>query len=199
MKKTNKKKLITLAGIGVFTILGGTLAYFTTNTSIANVFKIAKYESQIVETFESPSAWTPGTTTPKTVTIKNNGNISMAVRVSYEEKWVNENGNDIALSDSNGNVASVINFNNGWEKNDDGYYYYGSKSNLTKLNPTETSSSFINSVTFNNKITASLKKSESSDGKIVTYESTGDSYDGAKYTLTIKIDTIQYDQASNVW
>lgn len=195
----NKKKLLLLAGISAFTILGGTLAYFTTSDNFENVFTIAKYQPQVVEEFISPETWTPGTTTSKTITITNNGNINMAVRASYDEKWISSNGTNLSLQDSDGNIASIINFNNDWAKDSDGYYYFGSKDNLTKLKPTETSSSFISGVTFNENITANLKKITSSDGKTITYESTGSDYDGAKYTLTIKIDTIQYDQALNVW
>ena len=44
-----------------------------------------------------------------------------------------------------------------------------------------------------------LSMNESEDGKTITYTSTGDGYDNATYTLTVKIDTIQYDQAENVW
>ena len=199
MKKTNKKKLIVLMGIGIFTVLGGTLAYFTTSDSFPNVFKIAKYGTQIVETFESPNNWTPGTTTKKEITVKNDGSIDIAIRATYEEKWVNANGETMSLTDTDGNVASIINFNSGWQKNDDGFYYYGSKENLTKLEPTKTSSSFISGVTFNGNISASLERTQSTDGKIITYSSTGNGYDGAKYTLTIKIETIQYDKASYVW
>jgi alternate signal-mediated exported protein len=197
--KKNKKKLLVLVGISVFTILGSTLAYFTTSTTLANIFNVGKYQTHVVEQFESPDNWTPGTTTSKSITISNDGTIDMAVRASYTEKWTSANGNEIALSDNDGNVASIINFNTDWTKNDDGYYYYGSKESLTKLQPNNTSTSFINGVTFNKNIKASLTKTESADGKTITYESTGASYDGAKYTLTIKIDTIQYDQANNVW
>ena len=49
------------------------------------------YQNEIVEKFESPSTWTPGTTILKTVTVKNTDNIQIAVRVSYTEKWVNGN------------------------------------------------------------------------------------------------------------
>lgn len=199
MKYKNKKKLLVLSGISILTILGGTLAYFTTSTSISNVFKAAKYQTQIVEEFTSPDNWTPGTTTKKTIKATNNGTIDMAIRASYTEKWVNANGSDISLKDSDGNIASIINFNDGWTKDTDGYYYYGSKSNLTKLQPGETTSSFISGVTFNENIKATLKRTESADGQTITYESTGDGYDNAKYTLTIRIDTIQYDQALNVW
>ena len=39
----------------------------------------------------------------------------------------------------------------------------------------------------------------SNDGKTITFTSTGTGYDNAIYTLIVKIDTIQYDQASNIW
>lgn len=123
----------------------------------------------------------------------------MAVRASYTEKWVSANGKQLSLKDNNNNIASIINFGSGWTKDADRYYYYGSKSNKTQLTPGQTSSSFITGVKFNEKIESSLNKSVSSDGKTITYSSTGDGYDGAQYTLTIKLDTIQYDQANNIW
>lgn len=199
MKKNNNKKLLVVLGISVFTFLGGTLAYFTTSTTFKNVFNTAKYETQIVEDFVSPDDWTPGTTTKKEITVTNKGTIDMAVRASYEEKWVDANGKELSLSDTEGNVAAVISFNSGWTKDTDGYYYYGSKDSLTALAPNTTSNSFISGVTFNNNIVATLTKTESADGKTITYTSSGNGYDDAKYTLTVRIDTIQYDQANNVW
>lgn len=198
-KKDNRIKLLVVGAISLFTILGGTLAYFTTSNTFTNIFNVAKYETKIVEDFVSPDNWTPGTTTPKTIKVTNNGSINMAVRASYTEKWVNANGVEIPLKDSENNVASIINFDNTWTKNEDGYYYFGSKENLTKLQPNQTSTSFITGVTFNEKIKANLNCNVSSDGKTITYSSTGNGYDNAKYTLTVKIETIQYDQASHVW
>lgn len=197
-KENHKKKLLVLMGISAFTVLGGTLAYFTTGDNIQNVFNSARYGAQIVENFQSPDNWTPGTTT-KEITVKNTGSINMAVRASYEERWVNAKGTEISLKDSENHVASIINFNSDWQKNSDGYYYYGTKNNLTKLKPNTTSSSFISGVTFNQDIKADLTKTVSADGKTITYESTGNGYDGAKYYLTVKIETIQYDYASHVW
>ena len=197
--KDNRKKLLIVGAISLFTILGGTLAYFTTSSTIANVFNTGKYQTQIVENFESPSDWTPGTTTDKTIKVTNNGSIDMALRASYTEKWVNANGEQLPLKDSENNVAAIINFDNSWTKDGDGYYYYGSKNGLTKLTPGETSSSFITGVTFNKNIKASLNTTVSDDGQTITFTSTGEGYDDAVYTLTIKIDTIQYDQANNVW
>lgn len=198
-EKSNKEKLLIVSGISLFTILGGTLAYFTTSDTYINNFKIAKYQAKIVEEFTSPSNWTPGTTTNKTIKVTNNGTISMAVRASYTENWTSANGKSLSLKDSKNNVASIINFSSDWVKDADGYYYYGSKNNKTELRAGQTSSSFITGVKFNENIESSLNKSVSSDGKTITYTSTGDGYDGAQYTLTVKLETIQYDQANNFW
>ena len=199
MKKNKNRKILAVLSISLFTFLGGTLAYFTTSTTFKNVFNTAKYETQIIEDFVSPDDWTPGTTTKKEITVTNKGTIDMAVRASYEEKWVDANGNELSLTDAEGNVASIINFNSGWTKDADGYYYYGSKDSLTALTPNTTSNSFISGVTFNSNIVATLTKAESADGKTITYTSSGNGYDDAKYTLTVRIDTVQYDQANNVW
>lgn len=198
-KKDKRAKLLIVGGISLFTVLGGTLAYFTTSSNIKNVFNTAKYETQIVEDFVSPEDWTPGTTTEKTIKITNNGSIDMALRATYVEKWVNANGKEMSLTDEENNVAAIVNFNDSWRLDDDGYYYYGSKDSLTKLSPNETSTSFISGVTFNEKIKASLNTTVSQDGQTITFTSTGNGYDDATYTLTVKIDTIQYDQANNVW
>ncbi len=198
-KKDNRKKLLVVGTISLFTILGGTLAYFTTSSNIKNIFNTAKYETQIVEDFVSPKDWTPGTTTSKTIKVTNKGTIDMALRATFTEKWVNANGKELPLVDSNNNTIAIINFDNSWTKNEDGYYYYGTKENLTKLLPTETSSSFISGVTFNKDTVADLNTTVSDDGKTITFTSTGNGYDNATYTLVVKIDTIQYDQAHNVW
>ena len=199
-KETRKKKrLMALLGVGAFTVIGGTLAYFTTSSNIINQFITGKYQTQIVEKFESPKNWEPGITTEKIVTVTNKGTINMAVRASFTEKWIGGNGKELPLKDSNNNIAAIINFNEGWEKNSDGYFYFGTKDKLAKVKPGETTSSFINSVTFNKEIGASLNRTQSEDGKTITYTSTGNGYDGAKYILTIRIDTVQYDQALNVW
>ena len=40
MKITNKnKKMLVVTGLSLATVLGGTLAYFNTNSSIVNTFK----------------------------------------------------------------------------------------------------------------------------------------------------------------
>lgn len=198
-KYIKNKKLLVFLTVSLFTFIGGTLAYFTTSTTFKNIFNTGKYETQIVEDFESPTNWIPGTTTNKKVTVTNNGTIDMAVRASYTEKWISSNGEELPLIDSDNNTVSIINFSDDWKKDSDGYYYFGTKEKLTILKPNKTSTSFISGVTFNENVMATLSMTRSSDGKTITYSSTGNGYDNAKYILTIKIDTIQYDQALNVW
>ena len=198
-KIKNKKKLLIVSIISILAVIGGTLAYFTTTTTIKDIFKTAIYQNEITEVFEAPENWTPGTTTDKTVKVTNTGSIDMAVRVSYTEKWITSNNKELSLKDENGEVASIINFNDDWTKDEDGYYYFGSKENKTILKPGETSTSFMSGVTFNPNIVSSLSETVSQDGKTVTYTSTGNGYDNAQYILVVKLDTIQYDQADNIW
>ena len=199
MKNKNKRKKLLLAlAISIFTVIGGTFAYFTTTSSIPNMFKSSLYQDTIHEKFVSPTNWTPGTTTEKQVTVRNTGDVDMALRASIDEKWISKNGDTLANKVNNESVA-LLNLNDGWTKDNDGYYYYGSKDNLTKLVSGEESTSFISGVTFNPSIQANLVSNTSNDGKTITYTSTGDGYDDATYTLTIILDTIQYDQANNAW
>lgn len=195
----NKKKLLVVGALGMLTVLGGTLAYFTTTTNIVNKFKTGLYQNKIVEEFVSPTNWTPGTVTEKTVKVTNSGDIPMAVRASITEKWVSASGKELSLKDSNNNVASIIEFGEEWTKDNDGFYYYGTKENKTVLDASAETTSFIKSVKFNENIKATLKESISSDGKTVTYTSSGDGYDNATYTLTVRIDTVEYDAARNLW
>ena len=195
----NKKKLLVVGALGMLTVLGGTLAYFTTTTNIVNKFKTGLYQNKIVEEFVSPTNWTPGTVTEKTVKVTNSGDIPMAVRASITEKWVSASGKELSLKDSNNNVASIIEFGDEWTKDNDGFYYYGTKEKKTVLDAGAETTSFIKSVKFNENIKATLKESVSSDGKTVTYTSSGDGYDNATYTLTVRIDTVEYDAARNLW
>lgn len=197
-KNKKKKRVLVVLGFSALTVLGSTLAYFTTSKSFANEFKTGKYDHKIVETFTSPSNWIPGQTVEKNVKVTNNGTVDMALRASFAESWISKNNEELSLT-QNGNSVALINFDNSWSKAEDGYFYYGTKKNMTKLMPNETSTSFITGVTFNDKTEFTLNETVSEDGKTVTFTSSGNGYDDATYTLTIKIDTIQFDEAEDIW
>ena len=205
--KKNKKSLIALLILVIIGVIGFTLAYFSDSITIGNKFKTKEYGTSVTEVFESPDNWTPGTTTDKTVVATNTGNVDEAVRISYTEKWVaaDETTELSGWVDAYGKLtsheeelttdekAAIINFDNesDWTLNN-GYYYYN-----YKLEPNESTSSLIESVTFNSLVTSD-SKCETVDNT-TTCTSTKKGYDGATYTLTFTIESVQYDQYKKAW
>ena len=219
-KIKSKKSLVALGLVAVLGIVGATIAYFTSTDTFENVFSTKTYSTEVTENFISPDNWTPGTTTAKTVIAKNTGDVEVAVRVSYTESWVDANGTSISLTDNatpTPNRAAVINFASDyttkWTKSTEGgkdYYYY-----KTKLAKNASTSSLIESVTFNPNITISTndtctytltdntttttKPADMTTVKSVTCRTTTDGYAGGTYTLTVKVETVQYDQYQTAW
>lgn len=191
-KLKNKKLLITLGMMLLVLGIGSTIAYFTSTDIFPNIFNTATCNMQSIEKFESPNNWTPGTTTEKKVTIKSDCEACMNVRVSYTEKWEDKDGNSLPLI-KDGKRLAIINFDNteDWEKKGN-YYYY--KNNLNK---TEETSSFIKSVTFNPEVTLNTTCREEGNQRIC--ENGNGVYGGAKYTLTIKIETMQCEGKEDLW
>lgn len=198
MNRKKKNALYALILLAVVGLIGGTFAYFTSEDTFANIFRTKPYKMEVTETFESPDDWTPGTTTNKTIIAKNTGDVDAAVRVSYTEKWVDSNNADLPL-ESGGKRAAIINFasdlDTKWTK-DGNYYYY-----KTKLTTGQSTSSFIESVTFNKDVDITANTSCTEDAvahtKTCTTSTTG--YGGGTYTLTIKVETVQFDQYKAAW
>ena len=202
-KIKNKKTLIVLLIVGVLGIVGATIAFYTSSNTFNNVFGTKIYKMEVVETFESPDDWTPGTTTPKTLIATNKGDVDAAVRVSYVEEWKDASNNTLPLVDSNNERAAIINFTDGYEnkwikstENSKDYYYY-----KVKLKKNEATTSLLESVTFNPNVQISTSNTCTTDDanhtETCTIETAG--YAGGTYTLTITIETIQFDQYKNGW
>ena len=190
----NKKILVALLALVLVGLIGTTVAYYTTTATFNNDFTTGTYSTSIVEEFESPNNWTPGTTTTKKVNVKNNGSVEVAVRAKYTESWTASDGTDLSTTRDGESIAQ-FSINSNWIEATDGYYYYNDT-----LATGETSSDFISSVTFNPNFT--LKDGE--DIKCTTTTEEGKTtvecvnltsgYAGAKYRLNITIETIQADQ-----
>lgn len=212
-KIKSKKSLVALILVAVLGIVGVTIAYFTSTDTFANVFSTKPYSMEVVETFQSPDNWTPGTTTNKTVIATNKGDVEAAVRVSYTESWVDSSNNTLPLKDGSNNSAAIINFasdlNTKWTK-EGNYYYY-----KTKLAKNASTTSLIDSVTFNPDVTISTsdtctytltdntttttKPNDMTTVKSTKCETTTNGYAGGTYTLTITVETVQYDQYQTAW
>jgi len=142
--KKNKTPLVALVVLVLVGVVGGTIAYFTSTETFENLFGTGKYSTTIKETFENPENWLPGTTTPKTVEVTNNGNVPVVVRAKINDETKGWYDGDTKLSlEENVTINETV--DSGWTKHTDGYYYY----NKILASGAKTTKSFIESVTFN--------------------------------------------------
>ena len=199
----DKKTVVGLLLVCIIGIVGASIAYFSSTDTFQNIFGTKSYKMEVVETFESPDDWTPGTTTPKTVVATNKGDVDAAVRVSFVEEWKDSDGVTLPVDDGNGHSAAIIDFANDsirkWYKsveNNKTYYYY-----RTKIAKNESTSTLIDSVTFNPALEIDSDHNCVTDNdthkQTCTTETSG--YAGGSYKLTIKVETIQYDQYKSGW
>ena len=197
-KKKNNKPIIAIVVALVVGLVGGTIAYFTSEETLSNQFKTKPYSTEITETFVSPDNWVPGTTTEKTVVAKNTGDVDVAVRVSFEEEWKDSSNSPLELT-TNGVTAAIINYaddlDSKWTK-EGNYYYYNSK--LTK---NQSTTSFIQSVTFNEDVTliGGENCQSNAEANVLTCTTQTGGYAGGTYTLIIKVETVQFDAYQDVW
>ena len=198
MESKNKKPLIFIALLfSVFLIVGGTIAYYTSSDTFNNEFDTGTYKIETQEAFVSPDNWTPGTTTPKTVIATNKGSTPAAVRIKLTPSWVDANGDPLPLKDGNDNEAAIINFasnlNSKWIY-DNGYYYY-----KKALNENDSTTSLIDSVTFNPDFNISNTKDCETVNGVTTCTTEFIDYAGGKYTLQIEVETAQFDKYKEIW
>lgn len=187
-----KKYLIVCLLLLTIGIVGITFASFRDDKDLENQFKINSYDTYTTQTFVSPDNWLPGDTTENKVFITNNGNTSVAVRISFEEEWKSTTG-EILDNVQNGDNVAIINFVNqdDWIKNGD-YYYY-----KYKLQKDDKTSNFIDSVTFNENIV--FESQCKNDNNVTSCIYGMGNYRGATYTLTLTIETMQYDNYATAW
>ncbi len=193
----NKKPVLFIGLLVVlFLAIGVTLAYYTTTDTFNNEFNTGNYSIQTQEAFVSPDNWTPGTTTTKTVIATNKGNTPAAVRIKLTPSWIDVNGDPLPLTDGT-NEAAIINY--AFDKDykwiyQDGYYYY-----IRPLNENESTSTLIDSVTFNPTVTFDKTRDCDTVNGVTTCTTTFNDYAGGKYTLKIEVETAQYDKYKEIW
>ena len=197
-----RKSIIVLLLIVVIGTVGVTIAYFSNSTMLENQFQTNEYGTTYIEKFTSPDNWLPGDETEKTLEVTNSGHVDEAVRVKIEEQWKSKNKTILPLKQGE-NVAALINFINDedWTKADvegeDYYYYYYNY----KLAPGETTSKLLDKVTFNPLITSGAMCTERVENGVTTRtcNSNEKGYDGATYTLTLTVETVQYNKYQESW
>ncbi|MBP5633519.1 hypothetical protein J6X13_01125 [Candidatus Saccharibacteria bacterium] len=185
-----KKKGALFAAVSVIAIavgIGITFAISQSNSVINNAISVSKYETVTTDTFMSPANWQAGETIPKTITVTNNSNSPVSVRIKLEEEWIASDGTTSLplVSSASGLTMALIDFteNSGWVK-DGPFYVYEAD-----LQPNATTTSLITGVTLNTD--ANLDTSDNAEPTADT------AYAGAEYHLKAIIQTIQASAKEN--
>jgi len=142
-KVKNKKTLIALgASLAVLAVVVTFAMNYTVFPFVNSLTIGGGFQTEFVETFESPTDWKPCDTTPKLVKVRNTGQIAAQVRIKADEKWKATNGSKLSPIKDNIKLAEMTFANNDWTLRD-GYYYLNSS-----LEPNQ-EKEFITAVTFN--------------------------------------------------
>jgi len=219
MKNIKNKRALLFGGVLclAFAAIAITIAYNQDRSILANNFGTSVYKTVTTEEFVGPDNWAPCQEVPKTVTVKNEGNVDVAVRISYEEYWRGSDGIDLSSQRDGVNLVNIVFQNeNDWELRPDGYYYY-----KDTLAPGEETTSLFEKVVLSCDANTAIDNvcAETETGTVcdkpvnmpgmncttnlggemecVTFH-TYDDYNGANYHLRIKAETIQAD-ASDYW
>ena len=206
----NRNMVIALLLVAIVGVVGLTLAYFTNNASVTNTFETSEFGTGITQTFTSPTNWLPGTTTDASVIATNYKDTEVAVKVTLSDQWKAKNNSILSgwvtstgspsahtNNEATDQKAAIINF----ASLDNWIYYDGSYYYKYKLAKNAQTPSLINSVTFNSIVNASSNCETTSNNGVITTtcSSTNAGYDGATYTLTATIETVQADQYLAHW
>lgn len=187
----NKKNLIVIF-IALIMIVS-TIAFFANDSRINNDFDTGSFGTTFIETFSSPNDWVPGTTTPTNFVVKNSSQTPIVIRMSYTEKWVDDDDNEID-NVKDGISAGVVNFANQSDWINEGNYYYYKH----KLLYNQEASNPIESVTYNSDVNGDYVCVSQNLIYDVCTSGIGE-YNGATYYLDVKFETIQYRGYQNAW
>jgi hypothetical protein len=145
-----------------------------------------------METFESPTDWLPGETIDKTIYGMNNGDIPVAFRIKYEERWEDASGDPISNVPQNTVTINFVNQNHWSYNSTDGYYYH-----KYYIAASDSSCTLISGVTLNEDLMGSA--SCEMVGDTYTCTSDFDGLAGAKYILTFTKEAVAYNKYQEFW
>ncbi|MBR3176622.1 hypothetical protein IKF25_01450 [Candidatus Saccharibacteria bacterium] len=184
-----KRTVLAASAVGVLLLVGVTVAVSHDFAFFGNLFKLGYYQTEFIETFDSPEDWTPCDETPKTVIAKNDSDTKIYVRLKYDEYWrAKDNVTDLPLVKDGVTLAEII-FQNETDWNlRDGWYYY-----KTPLNPGESTNSLFKAVKLscNADFGTDNVCHDTAEGSVC--EKPADQYEEAKYHLFVTVQTISED------
>ena len=193
MKKIkNKKSLLAIVAAMFIVVIGVTYAVFNSVSTKENEFNVGNYSFITMESFESPTDWLPGETIDKTIYGMNNGDIPVAFRIKYEERWEDASGDPIANVPSDAVTINFVNKAHWLYNSTDGYYYH-----KYFIAASDSSCTLISGVTLNEDLMGSA--SCEMVGDTYTCTSDFDGLAGAKYILTFTKEAVAYNKYQDFW
>lgn len=172
----NKKKLslLVVSGVLVTTIVGGSLAWFTSKDTKLNYFSTGSIKHEIVEVFEEDGLaknLLPGDEVNKDVWINNTGKSDALLRVKVIPQWVNKLGEVDNLLDTNlielvfadgvqKSLESGIGNDTNWILGNDGYFYYTSILPVNKEEVEHQSAQLLSAVRLSGEVSDQDKYAE---------------------------------------
>ncbi|MBR3176922.1 BsaA family SipW-dependent biofilm matrix protein [Candidatus Saccharibacteria bacterium] len=204
MKKLQKKKNIAaVAALGMFVLVGVTVAYHTSTGAFRNIFKLGYWQNETTEVFDIPNDWQPCQEIPKTVIGKNTGTVPAVVRLKYEEYWKaagstsTDHISELSLVDGNSNKIASVNLQNqsDWVDGGDGWYYY-----RYTIKPQEETNSLLKSVTLDCRNDfGGINDVCTVDGNTRSCTRLNDDYEDASFHVFVTVQYLQEDECDNVW
>lgn len=172
----NKKKLslLVVSGVLATTIVGGSLAWFTSKDTKLNYFSTGSIKHEIVEVFEEDGLaknLLPGDEVNKDVWINNTGKSDALLRVKVIPQWVNKLGEVDNLLDTNlieldfadgvqKSLESGIGNDTNWIRGNDGYFYYTSILPVNKEEVEHQSAQLLSAVRLSGEVSDQDKYAE---------------------------------------
>ncbi len=133
--------------IGIST--GAAFAYLTAQESVKNKVTAANTDIEITEKFDPPGELQPGMVIPKTVAVTSHSTTDCYVRVLVEfSSWKAQQ------------FCEELEILEGWEKSEDGYYYW-----KERVSPGETTGQLFSQV----KIRADVEKEDLEKFELLVY------------------------------
>lgn len=187
-KRRKIKPTLALMALSFGALIGAVFAFFSSNASFDNEFKTNVYKTNEQTEIVSPNGWKEGEEILNKNQIKNNSQVSVALRVTFKENWYDKDNKNVTK-----NVPATyvdINFINQGDWIRQGNYYYYKK----MLPPKAEVTSIIKSVTLN-KINNYNSNCNSIDPECTIQYNISD----LKYTLEITTETMDHKIYRSFW
>lgn len=115
MRQKNLLVAIALVTVMLCATVGGTLAYWVTESYAANKIETGNVHVKLLSTVEQYDSLYPGDVVPHVIDVQNDGDLDALVRLKVRKSWTSDLSPDNVLIEYN---------NTYWLDGGDGYFYY---------------------------------------------------------------------------